>query len=360
MLIDEEEEELRYQYYIQDHLGNVVVTFEDKNEDGSVVSNVEGMDPGTEEVVQRELYYPFGLHVNRDWWGLAPDAANRTAQQYQYNGKELDENYGLGLHFYGARMYDAAVGRFTGVDPLADQFPGWSPYNYVMGNPVRLVDPDGMAPEEYPIVRITKQKTGNTVDQRVLGYTQAGSTVTTDLYKVEVTDTEDPNFYMSFEVTRDAWVQENGGPTAQNVAFEPKDGNINHFTGKVMNGGYPRGNGTEALKLTQRGSEVMHAEPNQTSVNLGYRNKADVAAGVMIHVGGNYTKGGKPRLAASEGCFGICNPGNSPSNPSNQHSNTVMNAIQAQANKSQTDPGKILIILEKRTGNEYPTTAPIN
>ena len=143
MLIDEEEEELRYQYYIQDHLGNVVVTFEDKNEDGSVVSNVEGMDPGTEEVVQRELYYPFGLHVNRDWWGLAPDAANRTAQQYQYNGKELDENYGLGLHFYGARMYDAAVGRFMGVDPLAEKYESHTPYHYVLNSPLIFVDPDG-------------------------------------------------------------------------------------------------------------------------------------------------------------------------------------------------------------------------
>jgi len=93
---------------------------------------------------------------------------------------------------------------------------------------------------------------------------------------------------MEFSVTRDAWTVEQGNSTASNVAFEPKDGNVNNFTGKVMNGGYPKGNGTEALKLTQIGSEVVHAEPNQTSVNMGYRNKDDVAAGVMIHVGGNF------------------------------------------------------------------------
>lgn len=31
------------------------------------------------------------------------------------------------------------------VDPLADQFAGWTPYHYVHNNPVRLVDPTGMS-----------------------------------------------------------------------------------------------------------------------------------------------------------------------------------------------------------------------
>ena len=35
---------------------------------------------------------------------------------------------------------------FLGVDPLAARFSEWSPYNYVLGNPVKLVDPDGKAP----------------------------------------------------------------------------------------------------------------------------------------------------------------------------------------------------------------------
>tara|TARA_R110002049_G_scaffold286226_1_gene467888 strand:+ start:2895 stop:3947 length:1053 start_codon:yes stop_codon:yes gene_type:complete len=249
------------------------------------------------------------------------------------------------------------VSRWMSPDPLSDEFPSWSPYNFTYNNPILNIDPDGRA--AYPIITITKQKTGQTAEQRVLGYTNVATTEV-DLYKVVVTDTEDSNFRMEFSITRDAWTVEQGNSTASNVAFEPKDGNVNHFTGKVMDGGYPKGNGTEALKLTQKGSEVVHAESNQTSVNMGYRTKADVASGVMIHVGGNYDKNGSNRVAASEGCFGVCNDNNSSTNQSNSYSNNILKTIQNQADKSVTNPGHIRVVIEKREGNEYPKTKKIN
>jgi hypothetical protein len=215
-------------------------------------------------------------------------------------------------------------------------------------------DPTG----EYPVITITNQQTGQMASQRVLGYS-GGVTTQVPLYNVVVTDTENKDFRMTFSVTRDAWTVERGNSNASNVAFEPKDGNVNHFTGKVMPNGYPQGNGTEALKLTQYGSEVVHAEANQTAVDMDYRSKTDVASGIMLHVGGYYNKSGNTQLAASEGCFGIVNPNNSPTNTSNEYSNNILNTIINRSNSSQTDKGKILIIIQKREGNDYSKTKEI-
>ncbi len=50
---------------------------------------------------------------------------------------------GINLYDYGARWYDAAVGRWTSVDPLAEKYAGISPFAYVAANPIAYVDPDG-------------------------------------------------------------------------------------------------------------------------------------------------------------------------------------------------------------------------
>jgi RHS repeat-associated protein len=63
-------------------------------------------------------------------------------------GHERDTE--TGLDYRGARFYDSDVARFLSLDPLAAQFPEWSAYNYVLGNPVMFVDPDGKSPDWYP------------------------------------------------------------------------------------------------------------------------------------------------------------------------------------------------------------------
>ena len=106
----------KYHYYLQDHQGNnrVVVS-----QDGTV-----------EEL---NHYYPFG--------GIF--ASTSSVQPYKYNGKELDRKGGLDWYDYGARHYDAALGRWNAVDPMAEKYYGISPYNYCANNPVKNIDPDG-------------------------------------------------------------------------------------------------------------------------------------------------------------------------------------------------------------------------
>ncbi len=119
----------RYIYQYRDHLGNVRVSYA-KGSNGP-------------EVLDTNDYYPFGMNF------LNSDLVSYLAQpwsKYKYNGKELQET---GMYDYGARMYMSDIGRWGVVDPLAEQFPGWSPYNYTMNNPINLTDPTGMAPEDW-------------------------------------------------------------------------------------------------------------------------------------------------------------------------------------------------------------------
>ncbi|OQP48072.1 hypothetical protein A4H97_30020 [Niastella yeongjuensis] len=306
---------------------------------------------GAGEVYQHLEYYPFGET-------FVEEHSNTQRTPYLFNGKELDEE--TGLYYYGERYYNPRISIWQSVDPKAVKIPAHSPYAYCLNNPVVLMDPDGA----YPIITITKQKTGRTTLQRIIGYTGATKEQFTKipLYKVTVTDTEDKNFKMTFSVTRDAYAvrlgdSKNGTMNLTNVAFEPKDGNVNHYTAKVMPEGYPQGNGTKALKLTQYGSEVMHADANDASVELGYRKQNDVASGVMIHVGGTYEHAnGTTSMAASEGCFGVTYGTSSSTNPANDYSNNVLGKIIDQANKSKTNKGKIEVIVEKRTAAERTQT----
>lgn len=138
----------RYFYNYTDHLGNVRLSYSDADGNGEVtgdivVNNCYDTPDGqvcnnyiiTGEAEGVTNYYPFGLMHN------AQTHSFDNAYQYKYNGKELQES---GMYDYGARFYMPDIGRWGVVDPLAEVYRRHSPYNYVVNNPIRFIDPDGM------------------------------------------------------------------------------------------------------------------------------------------------------------------------------------------------------------------------
>lgn len=88
-------------------------------------------------LVQENHYDPWGMNL------VGIERQGTPDHKFQYNGKEKQTELGLNWLDYGARMYDAQIGRWHVVDQLADKYLSFSPYNYVANNPINAIDPDG-------------------------------------------------------------------------------------------------------------------------------------------------------------------------------------------------------------------------
>ncbi|GAA0875019.1 hypothetical protein GCM10009118_14270 [Wandonia haliotis] len=87
-------------------------------------------------------HYPYGMRMpGRSF------ISDAEGNRYQFTGHEHDGETGYDYH--GARYYNSELGKYMSIDPLAAKFPAWSPYNYVLGNPVMYIDPDGRAPQDW-------------------------------------------------------------------------------------------------------------------------------------------------------------------------------------------------------------------
>lgn len=123
-----------YVYQYKDHLGNIRLSYADVNGNGTI-------EPAS-EILEENNYYPFGLK-HKGYNEVVNSNRSEAAEKYKFGGKELNDELGLDWYDFGARNYDAAIGRWLNVDPLAEKFIDTTPYSYVYNNPIIFRDPDG-------------------------------------------------------------------------------------------------------------------------------------------------------------------------------------------------------------------------
>jgi RHS repeat-associated protein len=114
-----------YYYHVKDHLGNIRVVIDDEQD---------------AQVYQNNSYSPFGLTVFGAGPGLSVPDAKKYNDRY-YNGKE--EQDVVGWYDFGARMYNAELGRWMCIDPMAEKYLNLSCYGFNNNNPIRFIDLDG-------------------------------------------------------------------------------------------------------------------------------------------------------------------------------------------------------------------------
>jgi RHS repeat-associated protein len=147
----------RYEWALQDHLGNNRVSFAEVNSAASVV--------------QQQHYDPWG-------WALPTlGTLGNPVNRYQFLNRETQSE--TGYIDLLARFYDAPIGRFHQLDPVTEGQEHLSLFQYGWNNPVLRSDPNGLFPEEEaccfgaPAARAVMRAAANAVTDFVVGASTA-------------------------------------------------------------------------------------------------------------------------------------------------------------------------------------------
>lgn len=139
-----------YIYQYKDHLGNIRLSYgdidgdgiidiaEDTNNDGVFDTDIDGDGDLDNEIIEENNYYPFGLKHEGYNYNIT---STNPALDFKYNGTELNTDFDINLYEMPLRQYDAAIARFTSVDPVTHH--EFSTYSAFDNNPIYWADPSG-------------------------------------------------------------------------------------------------------------------------------------------------------------------------------------------------------------------------
>jgi len=205
-------QELSYEYFLKDHLGNTRVVF---SSDGAVLQTTD--------------YYAFGMsHTPK---------AKENENRYLYNGKELQNvslnGVNLSWYDYGSRFYSGPEGRWWVIDPDAESYYNISPYAYCANNPIIFIDPDGQK------IRLANNYAGAMTNIAQIAATSLGSQVMNRLISNSQTYTMSSTFF------------------SKSSSFNPDNRKIS-YVGNPWYDEVPYDGGA-LTSMTAMGHESMHA-----------------------------------------------------------------------------------------------------
>jgi RHS repeat-associated protein len=285
-----EESGFRFEYFMKDHLGNTRATYAQAA-------------PGLPQVAEYRHYYPFGMQLETLGYSSGFDLPNN----YRYNGKELQTDYGLEWYDYGARFYDPQLGRFHSVDPLAHKPKNVSisPYAYTGNNPISRIDPDGRDWFYYQS-QGEKKKSWHWQEGDVAKYTNTKGK--------EVTTKRGYDYLVTFKATG----KNNEGAVTGTLQVwgdrNPNKGALTTVNGAFTGGGSynfnPTQSGNYLINLSQRdskGPQAMNAAKDNPVAYMGIQlipNRYISEGGYRYDVGGAYGAG-RIRLLETDGNMNI-------------------------------------------------------